>query len=111
VTFIRSCRLALSVAAIKNHADMIDIIETKAKIEATKPTEWIELTEQQWKIVEPVFRRPETVNFGVAWCFSAETHIRSWLDAPSKKPAVLKETAKQLQAANGVDESSPAEAT
>jgi hypothetical protein len=88
----RTWRTMVSVAASKGTADALALIDLRKKGSGRTPGEWFELTEDEYRLVEAEFRRPDHRFVGVSWVFSAESHQRAVLDAPSKMPAAVAET-------------------
>lgn len=87
VTFARSCRLALTAIALKNQHDALTLLDIRRKTDAAEPGDVLELTDDQWKVLEPEFKRPTNSNLmDTAWMFSSETHQRAILDAKTEAP-------------------------
>ena len=61
----------------------------RARVDAAAVGETIEVPDSEWTAIEPEFRRPMPAIFQPAWYVALEDHARAWLDAPSKRPAVL----------------------
>jgi hypothetical protein len=85
-TFARSCRTALALAAQRGNEDMLAIIDLRHKTDEALEGAVLALNDSEWKILESEFKRPNAQAFGVAWMFSAESHQRAVIDAPTKAP-------------------------
>jgi hypothetical protein len=84
-----ACRRVLANAIQQQSADALTIIDLRRKTDSLEKVRCIELTEDEWKILEPEFRKPRV--FGPAYVFGAEAHIRAIIDAPTKRPTAMLE--------------------
>lgn len=89
ISFARAVKIAAVLAAQKGSHDAQELRDLVARFEAVKPGEVVELSDAQWEIVAPEFKRPTAQAFGTPWIFCGEPHMRAWLDAPTKRPAVM----------------------
>lgn len=79
--------VCLSLAQ-KGAADALTLVDIRAKL--TRPVgSWVELTEDEHKLIEPCFRRPSSEVFTAMAILQLEPHIRAVIDAPHSKPAAL----------------------
>ena len=82
----RSWRMACTAAAMKNTHDVLTLVDLRRKADEKNVGDVIELTDDEFKIIEPEFRRPDPRFFPLPWAFSAEDHQRAMADAKSKPP-------------------------
>jgi len=98
-SFSKSCRLALAIAAQRISAaqqpgqqpppDILEIYDLRRKIDEAQVGSILELTESEFRILEPEFRRPNGQVFGIDWLFSAASHVKAVLQATAEKPTVM----------------------
>lgn len=88
-SFARGVRLALVLIAGEKGADVQTLRDIRENVDRAAVGSTIELSDDEWKLIEPHMRRPNAQAYGAAWVFSAEEHQRAWLDAPSKRPAMM----------------------
>lgn len=79
-------RVLLTVAAQKQAADMLLILDIRAKFDAAQIGEWVELSEEMWKVLEAEAKRPG--GLAPAGLMSAGPVLRVILRAPEERPAV-----------------------
>jgi len=87
VTFEQTVRL-IAMQLVPS-VDALSLIDLRRKFQGKSHPHVVEITEDEWKMAEPQFRRPSALS--PAFVLNAESHLRAWLDAPSKRPAVLAE--------------------
>jgi hypothetical protein len=87
-SFSKSCRLALMSIAKK--ADTTTVHDMRTKIDRADVGQWVELTEDEWKLLESEMRRPNPEIVSPAWTLSAQTHQSAVLDAPKEMPVALR---------------------
>src|SRR5262249_18285746 len=56
-TFAKSVRIALLSVAAKGQTDAATMFDIRSKFDEAEVGRWIELTEDEWKLLEPEFRR------------------------------------------------------
>lgn len=88
-TFAQSVRMALTVLAATKAEDILKLLDIRMKFDRAMAGEIVELDEDNWKLIETQFKRPDPNFFPVQWAFSAQSHQKAILSAPDKKPAVL----------------------
>lgn len=86
-SFARSCRTAIFVVSQKNGADALQLCDLRTKLEEARVGDVLQLSDVEWGLLEPEFKRPTPQGFGPCWALGGgELHIRAWLEAPSKRP-------------------------
>jgi hypothetical protein len=93
--FAKSVRLALMSIAKK--ADSTTVHDLRTKIDRAEVGEWVELSDDEWKLLEAEMRRPDPAVVSVNWTLSAKSHQDAVLDARRELPATIRP--------NGVDAS------
>jgi hypothetical protein len=92
--FAKSMRMLITGIVFNKAADTSTVFDLRRKGDRALEGQWMELTDDEWKLLETEIRRPDPKLYPVVWILSAEEHIEAIRDAVSKMPAVL--------AANGV---------
>lgn len=87
-SFAWGVRMALVInsGSGEKAADIQTLRDVRMKIDRAAVGDVVELSDDEWKLIEPIMRKPGPQAFGGAWVFCAESHQRAWLDAPSKRP-------------------------
>lgn len=85
MSFARSCRCAIILVSQEQGADALTLLDLRRKTDAAVEGACLEVTDDEWNLLVPKFKRPHPQLFGAAWAFSAESHQRAWLDAPTTK--------------------------
>ena len=83
-SFARAVRIALAWLLGKGETDVLEVHDLRAKIERANVGDEVELSESEWGMLEPVFRKPTPQVFGHPWIFAAESHQRAWLEASTR---------------------------
>lgn len=85
-TFTKAVRAATWVASQKASADALELMDVRKKFEDADVGSVVKLSDSEWKSITEEFKRPAVQIFGPGYGLSAESHIRAWLEAPTKDP-------------------------
>lgn len=88
MAFATSCRLAYMTIAKK--APTTTLHDLMRKTDECAAGEWLELSDEEWKLLEHEMLHPNGEVVNAAWVMCAQDHQRAILDAKRERPAVLK---------------------
>lgn len=88
-SFARSVRLILSVLSAKGASDTMTLLDIRSKFDRAAVGEVVELSNDEYGVLAPEFKRPTAGTVTAMWLFSSEPHQRAVLDASDKLPNVM----------------------
>lgn len=98
-SFLRSARIALLLASHTGEFDVESLHDLKKRIEYARAGDVLDLSETEWKVLEPQFRRPNANAFGSCWAMGGgQVHSRAWTHAPTEDPRRASNGAHPLEA-------------
>lgn len=87
VTFAQAMR-GVCASLIQGQAlDALSVLDLRDKINKAVPGQYVELTEDEYRALEPEWRRPKALQ--AVYVLSAQAHIRAVLDAAKDRPAAM----------------------
>jgi hypothetical protein len=87
VTFDRAIQVATMAAMSKQAADALALISLRDRFAAARELDFVPVDQAEYDALLPEFKRPTA--FAPTYILAAEEHIRAWVDAPEKLPAVV----------------------
>ena len=89
-SFAWAVRMATILIANRGTADAQTLRDIRSRFhDGQRAGEVVALSDDEWRLLEPEFRRPQVPNaFGADWVLSAEDHQRAWLEAKVERSPV-----------------------
>lgn len=84
VSFADACKMATTGMTVRSNMDVLSLIDLRAKLTSADVGAVVELSEAEWEALSAEFKGGK--NFGPAYLFVSEPHVRAVLNAAIARP-------------------------